>query len=304
MKYLIRLLIGFILTLSTCATLTAQTVVPNDTLIHNVLNETKLSNDTTILNTLDTLPSNSIIQDTLNSLSTFSDSLKSKVISNKEKKSITEPRAPIGEIETIINYNAHDSIFFDLKSSNLTLFGDSHIDYGEIELDSDETKISMTDRIITSTYSLDSAGKKRGKPVFTEKGTVYETDFIIYNLKTKRAQIRGVVTEQMGAFMHGADVKKNEKNEMYISEAMYSTCNLSDPHFHIQSKKLKVTKRNVISGPFNLRFREINTPIWFPFGMFPKPKEKIKIQGCNRGEFSLPFAEYSSVPKVKLDSRQ
>ena len=165
-------------------------------------------------------------------------------------------------------------IFFDLKSSNLTLFGNSHIDYGEIELDSDKTQISMTERILTSTYSLDSAGKKQGKPIFTEKGTIYETDFIIYNLKTKRAQIRGVITEQMGAFMHGEDVKKNERNEMYISEAMYSTCNLSDPHFHIQSKKLKVTKRNVISGPFNLRFREIKTPIWFPFGMFPKPKEK------------------------------
>ena len=48
----------------------------------------------------------------------------------------------------------------------------------------------MTDRIITSTYSLDSAGRKQGKPIFTEKGTVYETDFIIYNLKTKRAQIK------------------------------------------------------------------------------------------------------------------
>ena len=66
----------------------------------------------------------------------------------------------------------------------------------------------MTDRILTSTYSLDSVGKKQGKPIFTEKGTIYETDFIIYNLKTKRAQIRGVITEQMGAFMHGEDVKR------------------------------------------------------------------------------------------------
>ena len=58
---------------------------------------------------------------------------------------------------------------------------------------------------------------------------------------------------------------KRMKEMKCTSQAMYSTCNLSDPHFHIQSKKLKVTKRKVILGPFNLRFREIKTPIWFPF---------------------------------------
>ena len=259
MKYIISLLVGFILTLSTCVPLIAQT---------------GLKGDTSTLKIIDSFSSDSILYNNPDSLGIISNTSKSEVIYDTTKSLITESEVPIGEIETIINYNAQDSIFFDLKSSNLTLFGDSHIDYGEIELDSDKTQISMTDRILTSTYSLDSAGKKRGKPIFTEKGTVYETDFIIYNLKTKRAQIRGVITEQMGAYMHGEDVKKNERNEMYISEAMYSTCNLSDPHFHIQSKKLKVTKRNVISGPFNLRFREIKTPIWFPFGMFPKPKEK------------------------------
>ena len=270
MKYIISLLIGFILTLSTSVTLIAQTVLKEDTLT---------------LRVLDTLSIDSILNNNPDSSGIIGAPLRSDAIYDTTKSLVSDPEVPIGEIETIINYNAQDSIFFDLKSSNLTLFGDSHIDYGEIELDSDETQISMSDRILTSTYRLDSVGKKQGKPIFTEKGTIYETDFIIYNLKTKRAQIRGVITEQMGAFMHGEDVKKNERNEMYISEAMYSTCNLSDPHFHIQSKKLKVTKRNVISGPFNLRFREIKTPIWFPFGMFPKPKEKTSgILVPNYGE--------------------
>ena len=259
MKYIISLPIGFVLTWSTCIPLIAHA---------------NLKEDTLALKVLDTLPNDSILHNNPDSLDIINNVSRSEVIYDTTKSLINEPEVPIGEIETVINYNAQDSIFFDLKSSNLTLFGNSHIDYGEIELDSDKTQISMANRILTSTYSLDSTGKKQGKPIFTENGTVYETDFIIYNLKTKRAQIRGVITEQMGAFMHGEDVKKNERNEMYISEAMYSTCNLSDPHFHIQSKKLKVTKRNVISGPFNLRFREIKTPIWFPFGMFPKPKEK------------------------------
>ena len=135
-------MVGFILTLSTCASLIAQTVVQEDTVMLKGLDGLSISGDTIILQGLDTLSD---------------DSSRSEVSYDTTASSFIEPKAPIGEIETIINYNAQDSIFFDLKSSKLTLYGESHIDYGEIELDSDETQISMTDRIITSTYSLDSA---------------------------------------------------------------------------------------------------------------------------------------------------
>ena len=37
---------------------------------------------------------------------------------------------PTGDIETTINYNSTDSIFFDMNSQNLSMYGESHIDYG------------------------------------------------------------------------------------------------------------------------------------------------------------------------------
>ena len=169
MKYIISLLIGFVLTWSTCIPLIAQT---------------DLEEDTFTLKILDTLPSDSILYNNPDSSGIIGNRSRSEVIYDTTKSLITEPEVPIGEIETVINYNAQDSIFFDLKSSNLTLFGDSHIDYGEIELDSDKTQISMTDRILTSTYSLDSTGKKHGKPIFTEKGTVY--DCLLYTSPSPR----------------------------------------------------------------------------------------------------------------------
>lgn len=187
----------------------------------------------------------------------------------------TATKAAEGDIETTINYNAEDSIFFDLKSQTLRLYGDTHIDYGEITLEADRTDVNYYNRIIKSTYTTDSAGRKVGKPVFSEAEDVYETDNITYNFNTKRAVIKGVITEQDGAFMHGDDVKKNEKNEMFIRHARYTTCNLEHPHFFIESEKLKVIPGNkVVSGPFNLRFRELLTPVWFPFGMFPQPKKR------------------------------
>ncbi|MFY0688870.1 MAG: LPS-assembly protein LptD [Cyclobacteriaceae bacterium] len=183
---------------------------------------------------------------------------------------------PRGDIETTINYKSKDSIYFDLRGQTLRMYGESHIDYGDIELDAERTNVSMHNRTITSTFTEDSSGRKIGKPVFTDKGDVYETDHMIYNFNTKRAQIKGVITEQEGAFMHGTDVKKNEKNEMFIRGARYTTCNLGDPHFYIESNKIKVIpKDKIVAGPFNLKFRNVTTPLALPFGMFPQPKKKV-----------------------------
>ncbi|MFT4737680.1 MAG: hypothetical protein ACI92W_001794 [Paraglaciecola sp.] len=180
------------------------------------------------------------------------------------------------DIETTINYRAKDSIFFDLKDQSLKLYGDTYIDYGTITLSAARTDVNMYSKTINSAFIRDSTGRKKGRPIFSEGASVYETDNIVYNFETKRAQIRGVVTEQEGAFMHGDNVRKNEKDEMFIRSARYTTCDLAEPHFFIESEKLKVIPGNkIVSGPFNLRFGKVPTPLWFPFGMFPQPKQRV-----------------------------
>ncbi len=182
---------------------------------------------------------------------------------------------PEGDIQTTINYSARDSMFFNLNNKELYLYGDAHVDYGDIQLESESITIDWNQRTIQANYELDSAGRPIGKPIFTDGPDVYQTDEILYNFKNRKAQIQGVITEQDGAFMHGDDVKKNKQNEMFIRGARYTTCNLADPHFFIHSKKLKVIPRNkVVSGPFHLRFREVPTPLWLPIGMFPQPNSK------------------------------
>ncbi len=204
---------------------------------------------------------NAVILDSLNSAQD------SSLVDNKKKKK--------NDIETTINYNSQDSMVFDLTGRKLYLFGESHIDYGNITLESDQISIDWNKRSIKSQYTLDSLGKKKGKPIFSDGGDQYETEDILYNFKTKRAIIKGVVTQQDGAIMHGADVKKNEDDELFIRDAKYTTCTLADPHFFIKSEKIKVIPGNkVVSGPFILKFREIPTPLAFPLGMFPQPREQ------------------------------
>lgn len=180
------------------------------------------------------------------------------------------------EIETTINYNAKDSIYYDLKTQIIKLYGNSSIDYGNINLKAHKIMIDWNAQTLDANFMRDSTGLKIGKPIFTENNQSYETDKITYNFNSKKAIISGIVTQLDDAYMQGEKVKKNELDELYIHDAKYTTCNLADPHFHIATKKLKVIPgKKVISGPFHLKFGNVPTPLGFIFGMFPQPKETV-----------------------------
>lgn len=187
------------------------------------------------------------------------------------------PDVPLAkkDIETTIDYQARDSIFFNLESQEMFLFGEAKINYGAIELEAERIDIDWIDNTLEANYVVDTTGKKVGKPVFTEAGQKYVTDDMTYNFQSRKAIINGIITEQDGGFMHGEKVKKNEKDELFVREARYTTCNLAEPHFYISSEKLKLIPQNkVVSGPFNLHFKDIPTPLGFFFGMFPQPRRE------------------------------
>ncbi len=209
-----------------------------------------------------------------------------------------------GDVETTIDYQSKDSIFFDLTSQEMHLYGESKIVYGDITLTAERIGVDWVNNTLEANFIIDdSTGRKIGKPVFQEGGDTYETDDMIYNIKTRRALINGIITEQDGAIMHGERVKKNERDELFIRQAKYTTCDLAEPHFHIQSSKLKVIPNDkVLSGPFNLHFGDIPTPLGFLFGMFPQPREKASGiifpsygEDATRGFFLRQFGYYFDI---------
>ena len=193
-----------------------------------------------------------------------------------DSSSVTDSTAvPVGDIKTTVNYKAKDSINFNLKTQDIIMFKTSHVDYGDIELDADRIKVNYATKILDAEGVQDSTGKTIGEPVFTDKGQVYQTEAITYNFDTRKAVIRGVVTQQGEAFMHSEWIKKNEKDELYGEDALYTTCNLEHPHFGIAASKIKLIPNDkILAGPFHLELNEIATPFLFPFGMFPMPNTK------------------------------
>lgn len=187
--------------------------------------------------------------------------------------SVRAPRED--DIETTVFYKANDSINFNVKTQIVKMYGDAKVTYGQIELEAEEITINWETQILDANGVRDSTGKLIGKPVFKDGPESYVTNEIKYNFDTRKAIISGVVTQQGEAFMHGERIKKNEKDELYLDHAKYTTCNLEDPHFHISASKIKLIPNDkILTGPFNLQINNIPTPVFFGFGMFPMPDKR------------------------------
>ncbi|MDQ3394490.1 MAG: LPS-assembly protein LptD [Bacteroidota bacterium] len=180
-----------------------------------------------------------------------------------------------GDIQTTILYSARDSIDLDVQNQVMYLYGNAKIKYGDINLEADAIEINYLTNELSAKSGIDSLGKPVGNPVFSDISGTYYTEGIKYNFKTRKAIISGVVTKQDDAYIHGEKIKKNEINEVFISKAEYTTCDLPHPHYDITAKRLKMIPNDkIVSGPFQLRINEVPMPLGFAFGLFPAPRRK------------------------------
>lgn len=177
------------------------------------------------------------------------------------------------DLEDEVKYHAEDSVLYDAANSRVYLYHNAKVEYTNLTLTAEYIEIDLSKSVAYAKGIPDSTGKLKGKPVFLQGAEKYEANSMAYNFKSKRAKIQGVVTQQGEGYIHGESVKRTPENEMYINQARYTTCNLENPHFHIQANKIKVIPGNrLITGPFNIHFAEIPTPFGFGFGIFPTPQ--------------------------------
>ena len=184
-------------------------------------------------------------------------------------------KLPPGDIKTTVEYTSKDSISIDMFTKNVKIYGSGIIDYKPIALDAQEITINWEENFMQANGVADSTGKVQGKPIFKNGSEVYETDEIKYNFKTEKASISGLVTTQGDAFIHSDKVFKNEKGELFNQTTLYTTCNLSHPHYSIKATKVKVIpNKEMIAGPFQMIINDVPTPLAFPFGMFPDQQSR------------------------------
>jgi lipopolysaccharide assembly outer membrane protein LptD (OstA) len=186
-----------------------------------------------------------------------------------------------GDLETTVKYSARDSSIIDEENQTMYLYGNAKVVYGDIQLEAEYITLDWKKNEVFAVGKTDSTTKKKvGYPVFTQDGTSYDADTVKYNFKSRKGLIRAIVTAQNDGFVQGQRVKKDEEENMYLSNATYTTCDLEHPHFNILATKIKMVNakngnKSIIAGPFTFVVGGVPFPLKFPFGFFPFYQPKL-----------------------------
>lgn len=188
----------------------------------------------------------------------------------REKAAADSLKKTQSVVKTTVFSSAADSMNFNFFTQTTYLYGNAKVTYGEQEITAAVIELKRLKNTVKAYGVVDSAGNLVGLPVFKDGETTYNAEEITYNYETKKGIIRKIITKQNDGFVRGEKVKKTPDNELYLKRAIYTTCNLAEPHYAIRAGKLKlVPGKYVVCGPFHMELNRVPTPIGFVLGMFP-----------------------------------
>jgi lipopolysaccharide assembly outer membrane protein LptD (OstA) len=141
----------------------------------------------------------------------FSEAKAQRVISTDTlQKSI--PKDTAAELQTTVYYSAVDSTILDADKQIVNLYGNAKVKYGDISLEANYIRLDWAKNEVYAIGTKDTLTQKIvGLPVFLQGSDKYDSDEIRYNCKTKRAIIKGIVTQQGEGFVQGKNVKKTRR---------------------------------------------------------------------------------------------
>ncbi len=142
-----------------------------------------------------------------------------------------------------------------------------------MKLLSERIDINWTTAILNATGVVDTSDtatvRLKGTPIMNDAGEEFRGEELLYNFKTQKGKITLAETKADEGIYYGSNVKKIEKDVLFISDGRYTTCDKSDPHFYFFSPKMKLlVKDKVIAEPIYFYISDV--PVFaLPFGVFP-----------------------------------
>ena len=221
------------------------------------------SKDTTQTAVVDTMKMDSLQLAIFKHNKAIDDSLHADSLNRERKNGIDAP----------VEYQAEDSMTYEAGSGIARLFGNSHVKYQDMDLQSEQIYMQMDSSLVHATGARDTTGKKFGTPVFQMGNDTYESDTMAFNFKTKKGLIQNVYTQQDDGFMVSELSKRNDKGELFLQHGRYTTCDEPHPDFYIALSRAKVRPgKDVVFGPAYLVVADVPLPFAIPYGFFPFTK--------------------------------
>ena len=229
-----------------------------DSLLKDQLDEAaaKLKRDTTMMDSLELAiyKYNKEIDDSLRL-----DSL------NRQKKN---------GIDAPVKYSANDSLTYEAATGRAHLYGDSHVEYQNMDLKSERIYMVLDSSVVHATGIRDSVTLQlTNTPVFKMGSDEYESDTMAFNFKTKKGLISQVYTQQEDGYLTSELSKRGSNGEIYLQHGRYTTCDEPHPDFYIAISRGKLRPgKDVIFGPAYLVVCDVPLPLAIPYGFFPFTK--------------------------------
>ncbi len=170
----------------------------------------------------------------------------------------------------MVEYEAQDSVVLNIPGKTFHLYGKTTTIFNDVNLKAARVDFDQSTNMLKAKYAIDS-GRHVGAPIFTQTGQQpFQSDSMIYDFKSKKGKIFNTVSKQGEGFLYSDQVKRLPDNSINSLSAFFTTCDLDPPHFGFHAKKVKIIPDKVlISGPANLEFEGVPTPLFIPFAIFP-----------------------------------
>lgn len=198
-----------------------------------------------------------------------------------KQDSINTIRYSPDSIAMAIQYEAADSMVYDIVQRKVYMYGNAQVYFEQYELKAGYIEFDFKTNVAMATCLVDSTGNEVECPIFDDKQQTFDSRRIEFNFKTKKGKVYDASTQQGDGYLvsnstkfisgEGGDVN----NIIYSKGALYTTCNHEHPHFGIRASQAKIIPNKlIVVGPSFLEIMGSPTPILLPFGFFPLTKNK------------------------------
>jgi hypothetical protein len=190
-------------------------------------------------------------------------------------------------VDTVVAYTCADSITYFVNTRIMTMYARGDVKYRQMELTAERIDVDWNTTVMNAhgvVDTSDTTGKKnpkaiirydslgrklRGTPIMKDGGETYDARELSYNFKTKKGKLIVGDTKVEQGYYHGEDIKKVDKNVLFVQNGRYTTCDKPDPDFYFACPEMEIiTGEEIVAEPVYLYIGDV--PIFaLPFAIFP-----------------------------------
>jgi len=199
------------------------------------------------------------------------------------------PSGPVMSQDSI-NYRG-DFLEFFVKERIIRITGNSVVRQQSVVLKADKVDYDIPRRVVVATAreeTVDDSTVVTPLSLVDNTEEIYGTK-LVFNTDTKRGLIEGAKTQYEQSYYSGSDLFKEEDKVFYVENGSLTSCDLEEPHFHFQTKKMKLIHNDrAIARPVVFYIETLPVMV-IPYYVFPLKRGRhsgilpVKLGNFERG---------------------